>query len=261
MLLALAIALAIPSLTLALSKDRNRNGMDDANENNASSFSISSVSPHEVPNGANNPITITGSGFNSIASVRVQLGKFDDNPKDTTDNVTVLTNVVRVNDTTITAVVPAGTPSGMAVKGADDLTIIDEGANPAMHFTLEDAVEIKSSVRAEDNSVDFAFSSSNSTKSLFTVRLVGITLRKKGDLKARVDARRAEVRKIIRVGDDTIVTLRVKSGQLEIGNHVLTMDAKREFRKVTINKRGKEKIVKVKETEHLVENELVKVHP
>jgi len=54
-------------------------------------------------------ITITGSGFSGIGDIRAKLGAWEDDKRDATDDSALPTNVSVVDDTTITATVPAGT--------------------------------------------------------------------------------------------------------------------------------------------------------
>ncbi len=128
--LTLALALALPVLARADHDDGGNEGQE------STTFAVTSVSPSTVENYQANEITITGTGFSSIARVEARLGEWEDNAKDDTDDTVALTNVTVVNDTTITATVPAGAEA----EDNEDVTVFDDGVTPNTYFTLDNAL-------------------------------------------------------------------------------------------------------------------------
>lgn len=230
--LVLALALAVPALTLA----SNNSGSE------STTFSVASVSPSTVENYQTDEITITGTGFSSIVHIGARLGEWTDDKKDDTDNTVALTNATVVNNTTITATVPAGAEAG----DIKDITVFDSGVTPNVYSTLDDALTIHPSFLVNDNDgdsdgiVEVYQTSSKSVQAVFGLTVAGQSYKNKKWLKVRVGNKKGVITKITRTGGNTIVRVKFKYGKMAAGNYNISLSYKNGLKKaVTRNGRTK----------------------
>lgn len=235
-ILVFALSLALVAPIIASADDNESGGQK------STTFSVTSVSPSTIDNNQASQITITGSGFSTIVQVGAQLGEFEDNERDDTDDIGALTNVTIVNDTTITATVPAS-------ADADDersVTVIDRGVTPNTYSTLGDALTIHPSFKIEDEDGDkdgieeVEHSNSGSVKAVFNLTAAGQLYKNKRWLKVRVGNRKAVITKITRTGGNSIVRVKVKYGKMKAGSYNVSLTYKNRLKKaVTRNSKTK----------------------
>lgn len=230
--LTLALALAIPVLARA-----------DQNEGQESTtFSVASVSPSTIENDQANEITLTGTGFRTIQQVGVQLGEWEDDRKDDTDDIMVLTNVTVVNDTTITATVPAGAEA----ENNEDITVFDSGVTPSLYFTLDNALTVHPSFILYDNDgdndgiVEVYQTNSKSTKTTFSLNVVGQSYKNKRRLKVRVGNKKGVITGISRTDGDSIVRVKFKYGKMAVGDYNISLTYKNRLKRA-VQSKGKTK--------------------
>lgn len=218
---ALALTLAMPVLA------KTKFNPSD-NENNATSFSITSVSQDSMENNSDMTVTITGSGFSTIGVLGVKLGQWTDNANDDTDDSFALTNFSLDSDTTISVTIPAGSPA----ENNQDITVFDSGADPNTHFTLQDAVTIHPSFQVNDQDgdndgiVEVFQSSQSSAKAVFNLTVLGKRFKNKRWLKLKVGNKKAVITKISRSGNDTIVRAKFKYGKMAANNYNISLSYK-----------------------------------
>lgn len=227
-LLALALTLALATPILARADDDN-----EGNGQKSTIFSVTSVSPSTIDNNQTNQITITGTGFGKIIQIGAQLGDFEDDQRDDTDDIGALTNVTVVNDTTITATVPAS-------ADADDersITVIDRGVTPNTYSTLDDALTIHPSFQMEDEDGDndgieeVEYSDSGRVGATFNLNVTGQSYKSKRWLKASVGNKRATIVKVTRAGKNSIVRVKFKYGKMAAGNYNVKLVYKNRLKK------------------------------
>lgn len=228
----LALAIAAPVLALA--------DEDDGRE--STTFSVTSVTPATIENDRANEITITGTGFSSIATVGARLGEWQDDEKDDTDDAVALTNVTVINDTTITATVPAGAEA----ENDEDVTVFDSGVTPNSYFTLDNALTVHPSFMVYDNDedlngiVEVFQTSSKSAKTTFSLNVAGQSYKNKRWIKVRVGSKKGVITKITRTGGNSIVRVKFKYGKMAVGDYNISLIYKNRLKRA-VQSRGKTK--------------------
>ncbi|OGI26038.1 MAG: hypothetical protein A3J76_05505 [Candidatus Moranbacteria bacterium RBG_13_45_13] len=246
---ALALALAMPVLARA---DHD----DDENEGSESTtYTITSVSPSAIENYQSNEITITGTGFGTIVQVGAQLGEWEDDEKDDTDDVVALTNVTVVNGTTITATIPAGAEA----EDNEDITVYDSGVTPNTYYTLEDALTVHPSFEVDDEDgdddeiIEVDRTNLKSAKALFNLTVAGQSFKNKRWLKVRVGNKKGVISGITRTGDNTIVRVKFKYGKMAAGNYNISLTYKNRLKKA-VTRNGKTKYRNIWESGTMTNN-------
>ena len=229
LMLGLILTLAVP---LAVGAKKRSNSPNPNNENNAS-FLVTSVEPATVENNKDTGITITGSGFSGIGDIRAKLGAWEDDKRDTTDDSALLTNVSVVDDTTITATVPAGTHA----QNDQSLTVYDSG--DGTHYTLLKALSVHPSFSVNDTDtinpknqvMEVYQSGSSSSKANFSLTVLGKSFKNKRWLKVRVGNRKAVITKVTRSGNDSIVQVKFRYGKMADGKYNISFSYKERLKK------------------------------
>lgn len=214
----LALAVAAPVLVSASSRAEFEDEDDDDSPN--ATFTVTAVSPETFTNIGDTTVTVTGTGFDSISQLKVQLGEWDDDSRDESDDAVIMTSPTVVGATQITAVIPVGSK----VHDHIDLTVVDE-AN-GTHVTYKRALSGEGSIDIDDNEDSAVLSSRSSAKTSMTATLEGRTIEKKGWVKARIGSRPVKIVSISRSGTNTVVKMRLRYGKLAAGSYDLVLTYK-----------------------------------
>ncbi|HBU24992.1 MAG TPA: hypothetical protein DEB07_02015 [Candidatus Moranbacteria bacterium] len=234
----LALAIALPSFAGA--KNNKKKSSNNANNENNSSFTVSSVTPTEMNNDVATGLTITGSGFSNITTIGVKLGSWEDDSKDTTDDSVLLSNISVPDDSTILATIPAGTHA----QDSQDLTVFDSGVTPNAHYTLKDAITIHPSLQVNDADgdndgiVEVFQSTRSSSKTTFSLTVLGKSFKNKKWLKLKVGNKKAVITRVARSGEDTIIRAKFKYGKLAAGSYNISLTYKNRL-KYSVTNRNK----------------------
>lgn len=237
-LIAALSIVAFPAITKA-----DDNNETDEDENN-SAYVITGVSPSTIENNAATNITITGTGFSTISQVGAQLGEWEDDEKDETDDIAPLTNVIVINDTTITATVPAG----IEAEDEEDVTVFDNGVSPSTHYTFEEAFTVHPSMEVDDEDeddndvIEVDHSNSNKLKTYFSLTVKGKIIEKKKWLKVKVGNRQAKIVRITRSGRNTVIRTRFSYGKMATNLYNVKLTYKDRLKK-QISRNGKKKYI------------------
>ena len=181
-----------------------------ADEDNGN-FTVSLVNPSEINNGSSRAVTITGTGFTSITKVAIYDKNFGVVEKES--NLTPLVSNF-VNDTEITATIPAGT-----LAGQYDLWVYENLIDS--YYVKYDAFQVNSEVSA-DNSI-FYVSNSKSAKAKVNVTYKGVVFSKKKWVKARVNGKNIPILKLTRSGSDSTIKLNLNYKNWKEGDYSLVL--------------------------------------
>lgn len=237
LVLALALLIAAPSLTSA----KRKASPNTNNANNTTAFSVYGVSPTtatSVENNVDTDITISGFGFSAITSgaVSAKLGVWEDDSKDNTDDAVTLGHVVYVNDTTITATVLAGSHA----ENNQDITVYDSVLKT--HYTKHNAISIHPSFTVNDqdgtvNGIVEVFKSNlSSSKTTFSLTVLGKSFKNKRWLKLKVGNKKAVITKVSRVGTTSVISAKYQYGKLAVGKYPIALTYKDRLKKGVVRK-------------------------
>lgn len=189
--------------------------------NSARAATITGVIPTDVWADEDNPITISGSEFTGTQDVQL----FRQTSYTPADEIRIRDLSFTVDsDSQITAIVPAGMRTGDYELWVDDAY-------------LSDAVWIGST--ALSNVTELNYTSSKKAKRTMSIEFEGLVLGKnKAWTTIKFNGRKATVKRVVKSGNNSTVTVEIKYGKWPIGSYELSVKYKNQVR-AEIDKGGK----------------------